>query len=354
MTVFSVEFTPSGEAFDVDEGETVLDAALRQGVQLPYGCRNGRCSTCKFRVEDGEVDFGDASIYSLPEPEREQGWALLCRARPLTDLLIRDNRQPDLRARPMLRPEEVQAAVAGVRSLTPELVELRVRLDAPLTFYPGQFMELGLGEGDAARVWRSYSIASPPSSALDLGFVIKRIDAGAFSARVPQLAPGSGLRLRGPYGDSYLRDGDRPILMCAIGSGIAPILSMLQAAAQAQDPRPIRFFYGARRPADVPLDALLSDLFARLAPGSSFEPTLDGLAPEDAWRGARGNVVQAIQREVSEAHRFDAYLCGAPPMCEAVSRLLLAKGLPAHSLFMDRFFTTSRDTADQAQPSPIT
>ena len=146
MTTFNVEFTPSGEAFDVEDGETVLDAALRQGVQIPYGCRNGRCSTCKFQVEDGEVDLGDVSVYSLPDNERDQGWALLCRARPITDLLVRDNRLPDLRARPLLRPRELQGAVAGARALTPELIELRVRQDTPLTFSPGQFIERGLGE----------------------------------------------------------------------------------------------------------------------------------------------------------------------------------------------------------------
>lgn len=349
MTTFNVEFTPSGEAFDVEEGETVLDAALRQGVQIPYGCRNGRCSTCKFQVEDGEVDLGDVSVYSLPDNERDQGWALLCRARPQTDLLVRDNRLPDLRARPLLRPHDIEGVVAGARSLTPELLELRVRLDSPLTFYPGQFVEFGLGAGPGA-VWRSYSIASPPSSALDLSFVIKRIDNGAFSSQVADLAPETPVRLRGPFGDSYLRDGDRPILLCAIGSGIAPILSMLQAAAQAKDPRPIRFFYGARRAVDIPFASQLAGLFAHLAPGSAFEPTLDGIDASDPWTGMRGNVVQAIQREVSDAHRYDAYLCGAPPMCDAVSRLLLAKGVSAQAMFMDRFFTTQRD-AENKEPA---
>jgi len=349
MTVFNVEFTPSGDTFDVGDGETVLDAALRQGIQLPYGCRNGRCSTCKFQVEDGEVDLGDVSVYSLPDAERDQGWALLCRARPITDLLIRDNRLPDLRARALLRPVEIAGEVAGVRALTSELLELRVRLAGPLTFYAGQFMELGLGEG-AARLWRSYSIASPPSSALDLNFVIKRIEGGAFSSRVPDLAPGAPMRLRGPYGDSYLRDGQRPILFCAIGSGIAPILSMLHAAVEAQDRRPIRFYYGARRPNDLPYATPLAGLFAHLAPGSAFIPTLDGIEPRDPWTGSRGNVVQAIQREISEAHRFDAYLCGAPPMCDAASRVLLAKGLSAQALFMDRFFTTRRD-AEHPEPA---
>jgi ferredoxin-NADP reductase/ferredoxin len=345
VTAFKIEFTPSGDSFEAATGETVLDAALRQGVQLPYGCRNGRCSTCKFQVEDGEVDFGDVSVYSLPEAERDEGWALLCRATALTDLLIRDNRLPDARARPLLRPLQVAGTLAGVRALTAELFELSVRVHAPLGFYPGQFMELGLGEG-AHQVWRSYSIASPPSAAPDLQFVIKRIENGAFSSRLAELAAGTPIRLRGPYGDSYLRDGDRPIVLCAIGSGIAPILSMLHAAAQAQDRRPIRFFYGARRAADLPYVAQLAGLFAGLAPGSTFEPTLDGIAPDDPWTGTRGNVVQAIQRGVSDAHRYDAYLCGAPPMCDAVSRLLLAKGLSSQALFMDRFFTTSRD----AQP----
>lgn len=343
---FNVEFTPSGETFDVEPGETVLDAALRQGVQIRYGCRAGKCSTCKFQIEDGEIDYGDVSVYSLPDAERDQGWGLLCRARPLTNLLIRDNRPPDLRAKPLLPPHELDARIAGTRSLTPELIELRLTLDQPLGFYAGQFVELGLGAADA-RVWRSYSIATPPSNRHELAFVIKRIPGGVFSSRVGDVSPGSPVRLRGPYGDSYLRAGERPVLMCAIGSGIAPILSMLHEAAETKDPRPFLFYYGARSAADIPQHAAIAGLFAGgLAPGSRFVPTLDGIDAGDAWTGERGTVTQAIQRGVQEdAHRHDAYLCGAPPMCDAVSRLLLAKGLSEQSLFMDRFFATAKDDA---------
>ncbi|TDU30944.1 propane monooxygenase reductase subunit [Panacagrimonas perspica] len=371
---FNVEFTPSGETFDVSPGETVLDAALRQGVQIRYGCRAGKCSTCKFQIEDGEIDHGDVSVYSLPDAERDEGWGLLCRARPLTDLLIRDNRPPDLRVRPLLPPREIDARIAGVRSLTPELVELRLTLDEPLDFYAGQFVDLGLrhhrspdevregsstgaGLPDFVRatggaepvdaIWRSYSIATPPSSRFELSFVIKRIAGGAFSSRVGDVSPGAAVRLRGPYGDGYLRAGDRPVLMCAIGSGIAPILSMLHEAAETKDPRPFLFYYGARSAADVPHHAEIAALFANgLAPGSKFVPTLDGIDANDPWTGERGNVTQAIQRGVQEqAHLCDAYLCGAPPMCDAVARLLQAKGLSEQSLFMDRFFATSKSEA---------
>lgn len=342
---FNVEFTPSGESFDVEPGETVLDAALRQGVQIRYGCRSGKCSTCKFQIEDGEIDYGDVSVYSLPDAERDQGWGLLCRARPLTDLLIRDNRLPDLRARPLLPPQEADARLAGVRLLTPELVELRLALSAPFEFYAGQFVELGLGEARSL-TWRSYSIATPTASRNELSFVIKRIPGGAFSSRIVDRPVGTPMRLRGPYGTSYLRAGDRPVLLVAIGSGIAPILAMLREAAETRDPRPFRFFYGARSAYDIPCLAELNALFANgLASGSAFVPTLDGIDPGDPWSGERGNVTQAIQRGVTDAHRYDAYLCGAPPMCDAVSRLLLAKGLPEQALYLDRFFTTSKDDA---------
>lgn len=333
-----VELSPGGEVFEVADGETILDAALRAGIQLQYGCRHGNCSTCKYLVEDGEVDYGRASAYSLPDNEREEGYALLCCAKPVTDLLIRDNRRHDARARPMLTPADAVATVVGSTQLTAELWELRVTLPAPLTFYPGQYAELGLDSG-VETVWRSYSMASAPSES-ELAFVLKRIDGGAFSGRVTGLAAGAPLKLRGPFGTSYLRDGTGPVLLAAIGSGLAPILSMLRAAALRGDTRAFTFFYGARRPADLPYTEEMQRLAAAL-PGLRYVPTLDGLEAGEAWSGSVGNVTQAIQREIDNARGVDAYLCGAPAMCETVGRLLLAKGLSEQQLFFDRFFAAS-------------
>lgn len=335
---FTVELAPGGQTFDVAAGETILDAALRQGIDMLYGCRQGRCSTCKYLVEDGDVDLGNASTYSLPDAERDQGWALLCCATPETDLLIRDHREPDARALPVLRPDEFGATVQAVIQLTAELWELVLAPSAPLTFYAGQFVELGV-EGDDGLTWRSYSMASAPAAADTLRFVIKQLPGGVFSGQLSRLAPGATLRVRGPFGASYLRAGQRPVLMAAIGSGLAPVLSMLRDAAGRGDPRAFTLYYGARRPEDLPyLDELGETLARQLQGGFRFVPCLDGVTEADGWTGTTGTVTRAIQHEVDNASNLDVYLCGAPPMCEAVGRLLAAKGLPDLQLYFDRFF----------------
>ncbi len=334
---YVVELTPGGQTFMCGADETILDGALRQGVELLYGCRHGRCSTCKYLVEDGVVDLGEVTAYSLPDNEQDAGWALLCRARPLSDVLIRDHRLPDARALPVLTPTSCEAEVAGVTQLTPELWELAVALPAPLTFYAGQFVELGLDSGQG-QVWRSYSMASPPSSSQLLKFVMKRIDGGAFSGGLDTMQAGQTISVRGPFGASYLRAGTREVLMCAIGSGIAPIMSMLRDASERGDTRSFTLFYGARRPLDLPF---LDELRAGCGLKLEFVPTLDGLQDGDEWAGANGTVTRAVQHAVENAREVDAYLCGAPPMCETVSRLLSAKGLPAEQMYFDRFFAAS-------------
>lgn len=334
---FLVELTPGGQTFGVGADETVLDAALRQGIDIAYGCRQGRCSTCKYRLEDGEVEFGNVSAYSLPDNERDDGWALLCCARPLSDLLIRDHRPPDTRALPLLTPAHVSAEVVEILQVTPELWRLELALAAPLHFHAGQFVELGVARGGDT-VWRSYSMASPPSAPSRLAFLMKRIPGGAFSGGLDTLQAGEAVRVHGPFGNSYLREGQRPVLMCAIGSGLAPILSMLQGAAECNDPRRFTLYYGARRPHDLPYLARLREGFGL---DLEFVPTLDGLEDSDMWQGATGTVTRAIQAGVDNASNLDAYLCGAPPMCDAVGRLLIAKGLPVEQLFFDRFFAAS-------------
>ncbi len=334
---YVIELAPGGQTFNCGENETILDGALRQGIELLYGCRHGRCSSCKYLIEDGEVDIGEVTPYSLPDDERDLGWALLCRARPLSDVLIRDHKLPDERALPVLTPATFASQVAAVTQLTSELWQLDVALPTPLHFYAGQFVELGL-QGDETLVWRSYSMASPPSASQRLSFVMKRIEGGAFSGRIAQFAAGQPITVRGPFGASYLRAGERTVLLCAIGSGLAPIMSMLRDAGERGDSRSFRLFYGARRPPDLPY---LEELRGGFGLKLEFVPTLDGLVDGDDWSGASGTVTRAVQHAVENARDIDGYLCGAPPMCETVSRLLSAKGLPAEQLFFDRFFAAS-------------
>lgn len=340
MSDLSVTITPHGWTFDVKEGEMILDAALRQGVSLRYGCRHGNCSTCKYEVTEGDVDVGIASPYSLPESERAEGLALLCCAQPLTDIEIHDDVEVDDRQAPMLPITETTASIESIVDISSSLSELTLTLDEPLNFYAGQFVELEVPGHPG--VWRSYSIASAPQSPSELSFIVKRIEGGLFSGRLDTFAAGTRLGFRGPYGSSYLRPGARPVVMVAIGSGIAPILSMLADAAARDDARPFTFFYGARTRADVVMVDLLNDLTARL--DLTVVVSLSQPTPDCEWTGAVGRITRAVQSQLADAIEHDAYLCGAPEMCDTIAMLLEAKGIKDSRIFFDKFFaaTTSQ------------
>ena len=336
MNAARVRLKPSGIVFDAKEDEALLNAALRQGVSLRYGCRHGNCSSCKYLVTDGDIDFGNASPYSLSEREREEGWALLCCARALSDLEIEVPEDPAERLREVICPGEFSATLLANDRVSRVLYRLRLRLDRPMPFYAGQFLEIEIpGRPDE---WRSYSMASSPSHGDEVELVIQQIPGGLFSGRLETLETGASLRVRGPYGTSYLRDGDEPILLIAGGSGIAPMLSMLEVAKEKNDRRPITFYYGVRTAADLPLQ----DRIASLQNGHatvSYRPALSEPTPECRWEGAIGMIAQVIQRELPDASPFDAYICGPPPMCDSVSLILAAKGLQEGRAFLDRFYS---------------
>ncbi len=251
MPTCRIRLEPSGTSFEAAPDEALLNAALRQGIPLRYGCRHGNCSSCKYFVTEGDVDVGKASPYSLSEREREEGWALLCCARALSDLVIRVDEDAGDRLRPVIRPAEFDATVSANEQVTRSLHRLRLRLDRPFAFYPGQFLEVEVPTHPGE--WRSYSMASSPSRGDEVDLVILQIPGGMFSGCLGDLEPGSPLHVQGPYGASYLRGGEEPILLVAGGSGIAPMMSILEFAAEQSDPRPITFFYGARTAADLPL-----------------------------------------------------------------------------------------------------
>lgn len=344
--VYSARVEPSGTIFSLRPDEYVLDGALKSGVPLRYGCRHGNCSSCKYLVTDGDVDYGNASPYSLSEAERDEGWVLLCCATALDDLEIQDNRPPDERRLPVLAPAEFGAQVVGVEVLTPSLRRLRVRAEGAGTFYAGQFVEIAVP--GAQGQWRSYSIASAPGAAPEMCFVIKVIEGGAFSEQVETFAPGDRLRMRGPFGTGYLRDGDRPVLLVATGSGISPILSILEHAATTGDKRTFSLFYGARTAGDLPVENRIRELGELL--DLAYLPTLSRPTPECRWVGATGRVTTALQRAVADGAPYDAYLCGKPEMCDTITMLLEAKGTSEDAIFTDKFFpAVEADVRQQAK-----
>jgi propane monooxygenase reductase subunit len=332
--MYSARVEPSGKEFTVKPGEYILDAALRAGVPLKYGCRHGNCSSCKYLVTEGDLDLGKASPYSLSNAERDDGWVLVCCATALDDLEIQDDRIVDTRQLPVLVPQEFTAEVLGVDALTPSLRRLSLRPDQPVRFYAGQFLEVAVpGERDQ---WRSYSVASAPDSSSGVEFVIKVVDGGRFSGQLDALVPGAEIRLRGPFGTGYLREGARPVLLVATGSGIAPILSILEHAALEGDSRAFTFFYGARTAGELPCESRMRELAALL--DLTYRPVLSRPTPACGWAGEPARVTAAVLRTIGDGSPYDAYVCGNPDMCDAVTALLEAKGTPEESIFTDKFF----------------
>lgn len=332
MTSYHVELAPGGQSFEACGDQTVLDAALAAGVALEYGCRHGNCSRCKYLLSDGEVDYGGASVYSLPEDERDAGYALMCCARPLTNLVVEARHHADARARPMLLPRELAAELVAIEKITANLWHFSLALSSALSFYAGQFVELTPPWTNARR---AYSIASGPARPDRLDFIVKQVHGGAFSGGLGGARLGDRFKLSGPFGASYLRDGAAPVLLCATGSGIAPIVAMLEDAIARQDERHFRFYYGARRREDLPRLEVLTRVAAALGDRFRFLPTLS--AAHGDWPQGKGRVTQLIQRDVHDAQNSDAYLCGSPAMCDAVGTLLEAKGIREGHLFYDKF-----------------
>ncbi|MBF6567557.1 MAG: 2Fe-2S iron-sulfur cluster binding domain-containing protein [Candidatus Binataceae bacterium] len=335
---FKARLEPGGREFILHPGESVLNCALRQRILLQYGCRNGRCSSCKYLLIDGEVDLGNISSYSLTESEREEGWALLCQARALSDLVIREQPVADRDDAPVITPDDRRAEVVAARPLSESLWGLQLMLESRLSFYPGQFIEVEIPGRPGS--WRCYSIASSPATPDRIELIVKRIAGGEFSGRDEHFTAGFKLAIRGPYGMSYLRKSDRPVLLVATGSGLGPMLSIIRSAAERQDPRSYWLYYGARTESDLILRDELRLLEQRMA-HFSFRSALSAPAAGDGWRGAVGRVTQVLQREIADASPYDAYICGQPEMCEAVATLLLAKGISEDRIFRDDFFAAS-------------
>lgn len=331
-----VTLVPTGEEFPVGENEDILTAALHHGINLQYGCRHGNCSSCKHWLLDGDVDDSAASVYAIPRNEREDGAILLCCTHAESDLVIEIDQHDGVEALPpMTPPSPRRATVLELHSRTPDLVELRVALDEPLSFRAGQYAEFTLDTGER----RSYSLLNPPSSGSELTFCIKRVQNGVFTTVLDRLEPGSHLHLEAPFGTMFLRETSRPVIAAGIGSGIAPLLSILSDAAEQNSEVPIRFYYGARTNSDLVYLDELAELSTRLK-DFQFIPCLSQGTPDTLPpNGRTGRVTRAIAEDIRDASPYDAYLCGAPEMCDAVGRLLEAKGLPEARIHADKFYS---------------
>jgi ferredoxin-NADP reductase/ferredoxin len=328
-----VRLEPIGETIDCGPAETVLDAAFRQGYSLAHGCREGQCSACKCHLLEGDVELAPYSNFALSDTERAGGYALMCRAVPSTDLLVElQHYDPDdYRLENAIR--EATGVVEAMNELTHDIVGLTLTAPEDFRWLPGQYIDVHVPGDERAR--RSFSIASLPDSRT-IELMIKRYPDGRFSGMLGrEIEAGSRLLFTGPYGAFHLRRSDAPILMVAGGSGMAPMLAVLRQLAAEGCGRPIRFYYGARTEHDLFATDEIARLGGRLD-DFAFTPVTEGFVHE------------TIDEELAAP---DVYMCGPPPMLEAVESLLAGRGVDPARIFQDRF-TTSADASVSAPETP--
>jgi propane monooxygenase reductase component len=333
-----VVFEPIGEEIDCDEEESVLDAAFRQGYNLVYGCREGQCSACKAFLLEGEVVLKPYSTFALSESEESNGYTLLCRAMPEEDLVVEllhfdpDNYKLEHEIR------DGRATVTAVESLTYDIrrLEMQVTEPADFSFVPGQYVDVWI-PGTEGEARRSFSMSNLPGDGR-IELIIKRYPEGRFSSLLDgEIAVGDELRFTGPYGAFHLRSTERPILMVAGGSGMAPVLSLLKKLAADGCERPVRFFYGARTEQDLFYVDEIAEVCAGL-PDFEFLPVLSD--PDRFVHEAADEFLDS--GEISDP---ELYMCGPPPMIDAMVDVATEKhGIDESQIFHDKF-TTSADAA---------
>ena len=339
---YTVRLEPVGLEFEVEEGETVLDAAFRNGVSLPHGCKVGQCSSCKCHLLEGEVDLLKYSTFALSDGEREQGGILLCRSLPQEDLVIELlNFDEELLSKSIV-VRTFAGVISGIEKLTHDIRSIEIALEEPIKFWAGQYVDITVRTKDGETITRSFSMANTPDQGEKLRFIIKKYPAGKFSGELDDggIEVGADVSVRGPFGTCFRReDRTGSLVLVAAGSGISPIWSILHDHIASGEDRPVQFYYGARTQADL---FYLDDLAAltKAHPRITFIPVLSHAADDATWTGARGFVHEVV---ASELRRMDfdgngcAYACGPPPMIDALTPALFLLDFDPDRTHYDKF-----------------
>ncbi|MBC3813127.1 CDP-6-deoxy-delta-3,4-glucoseen reductase [Undibacterium aquatile] len=331
---FQVTVTPSGRQFSCDADETVLSAALRAGVILPYGCKNGACGSCKGKVTDGTVVHGNHQQRALTEDEAAQGMSLFCCAKPQSDLTIEAR---ELVANDEYPLKKMPTRIAKLEKLSDDVMLLALQLPAneKLNYRAGQYIEFLLRDGKR----RSYSMANAPHDVEHISLHIRHMPGGLFTDQVfSTLKERDILRFEGPQGTFYLReDSDKPIILLASGTGFAPIKALVEQLIHTKSTRPVALYWGGRRPADLYMDKLCQEWAAQL-PGFRYVPVISDAQAEDQWQGRTGFVHQAVMADHTDLSGYQVYACGVPVMVDSAKRDFVAQcQLPADEFYADSF-----------------
>jgi len=332
MKEFEVKIKGSGKRFTVREGESVLSAALRQGVMLPYSCKNGTCGSCRGNIESGEVHYPFHPPLALERADIARGDALLCQAEPVEDLVIEAREIEAVRDIPV---RMLPARVTEKSLLAPNVMRIKLRLPKTqrLQFLAGQYLDILLPGGKR----RAFSIASPPHCEDELEMHIRHVDGGDFTGWVfEELQERDILRIEGPLGTFFVRHDEprKPMIMMGGGTGFAPLKSMIEDLLEMDDERPIYLYWGARRADELYLEGLPQG-WAQAHGHIHYQGAVsDGEAGAGHFPGF---VHDAVLAEHTDLAGFDVYMSGPPAMIDTARTEFFAHGLGERRLFYDSF-----------------
>ncbi len=322
-----------------DPEESILAAALKAGLLIPYGCKNGACGSCKSKLVQGEIDYGHYQPSTLTEAERREGKFLPCVAKPRSALSFEAR---EVRTAADIPVRILPCRIEQLERAADDVMILRFKLPASerLAYKAGQYIEFLLKDGKR----RSFSMANAPHDDALIELHIRHTPGGLFTDRVfgvrePAIKVRDILRFEGPHGSFFLREEtDKPIILLASGTGFAPIKAIVEYALHTGNKRPMTLYWGGRRPKDLYLDALARSWEALMPGPFRYIPVVSDALPEDAWQGRTGFVHRAVMADHPDLSGYEVYACGAPIVIASARRDFTSQcGLPEEAFFADSF-----------------
>ncbi len=341
---FQITVEPSGRQFSANADETLLAAGIRQGIGLPYGCKDGACGSCKCKKLSGTVVHGPHQSKALSPEEEAAGFVLTCCGVPHSDVVLESRQVTEAGSFPI---KKMPVRVQSLERLSHDVMRVKLQLPAADTFgyHAGQYVDFLLRDG--AR--RSYSMANAPhtqSGAPGVELHIRHMPGGKFTDQVfGTMKEKDILRIEGPFGSFYLReDSAKPIVLLASGTGFAPIKALIEHMRFKGITRPAVLYWGGRRPADLYEDAWIQAQLADM-PQLRYVPVVSDALPEDAWTGRTGFVHRAVLQDLPDLSGHQVYACGAPIVVDSArADFVKLAGLPEDEFYADSFTSA----ADQA------
>jgi len=341
---FNITVQPSGRAFTATSDETLLAAGLRQGIGLPYGCKDGACGSCKCKKISGEVTHGTHQEKALSSDEEANGFVLTCCATAHSDVVLESRQVVEEGSFPIKKmPVRVISLVKASHDVM--VVKLQLPANDVMKFHAGQYIDFLLRDGDR----RSYSMGNAPHTLVEgapaIELHIRHMPGGKFTDHVFGVMKEKEIqRIEGPQGSFFLReDSDKPLVFLASGTGFAPIKAMLEHMQHKAITRPVTLYWGGRRPDDLYMHDWVQAQAVAM-PNLTYVPVISNALPEDNWTGRTGFVHAAVLQDTSDLSGHQVYACGAPIVVDSARAAYVQAGLPMDEFFADSF-TSAADKA---------